>query len=62
MGADVLGDEIYERFVSYWKEGSLRKPEEVAPLAVFLASSDSDTITGEYGGLQHYAHLGWHAT
>jgi NAD(P)-dependent dehydrogenase (short-subunit alcohol dehydrogenase family) len=59
MGADVLGNEIHKRFVSYWEEGSLRKPEEVASLAVFLASQASDAITGHYGGLTHYARLGW---
>lgn len=61
MGAEVLGDDIYERFVSYWEEGSLRKPEEVAPLAVFLSSPDSGNITGHYGGLSDYARLGWRA-
>lgn len=59
MGKSVLGEELYQNFVSYWEGGSLKPPQQVAPLAVFLASSESDGITGEYGGLQDYARLGW---
>jgi NAD(P)-dependent dehydrogenase (short-subunit alcohol dehydrogenase family) len=59
MGADVLGEDIFHRFVSYHQAGTLKDPAQVAPLAVFLASSDSDSLTGHYGGLQDYVRLGW---
>ncbi len=59
LGPEILGRDIYEHFLDYWKSGALRQPEEVASLAVFLASSASDSITGYYGGLQDYTRLGW---
>jgi NAD(P)-dependent dehydrogenase (short-subunit alcohol dehydrogenase family) len=59
MGVDELGEEIHHRFVSFWKEGYLKAPEQVAPLAVFLASPKSDHITGRFGGLEEYTRLGW---
>ncbi|MCF8109737.1 MAG: SDR family oxidoreductase [Desulfohalobiaceae bacterium] len=59
LGPDLLGRELHERFVSYWNNGLLLDPAEVASLAVFLASSDSDHLTGYNEGLQGYRRLGW---
>lgn len=59
LGPELLGQEVYDNFLYYWKSGGLRNPADVASLAVFLASSLSDAITGHYGGLQEYARLGW---
>ena len=59
LGPEVLGRGLYDNFLNYWQSGALRNPDEVASLAIFLASSASDSITGRYGGLQDYARLGW---
>ena len=47
-----------------WEEiqevaSQIRAAAQVAPLAVFLASSDSDQISGHNGTLDSYRHLGW---
>lgn len=59
MDPEILGEDIHRNFVSYKQQGVLKDPDKVAPLAVFLASSDSDNITGEIGTLRHYRRLGW---
>jgi NAD(P)-dependent dehydrogenase (short-subunit alcohol dehydrogenase family) len=59
LGPEVLGESIYKHFTEYKEQGHLRDPGEVAALAVFLASGDSDHLTGQTGTLGDYAHLGW---
>ncbi|MFY9397453.1 MAG: SDR family NAD(P)-dependent oxidoreductase [Desulfomonilia bacterium] len=59
MGPEVLGEEVHLNFVEYRQRGQLKDPAIVADLAVFLASSDSDHLTGEIGTLAQYRRLGW---
>ena len=59
LGPQVLGDKIYGEFSGYKEKGILKPPERVAKLAVFLASEDSDSITGENGTEKHYVGLGY---
>jgi NAD(P)-dependent dehydrogenase (short-subunit alcohol dehydrogenase family) len=59
LGPQVLGDKIYAEFSGYKEKGILKPPERVAKLAVFLASSESDSITGENGTEKHYVGLGY---
>ena len=59
LGPDVLGDAIYAEFSGYKDKGILKPPERVAKLAVFLASEESDSITGENGTEKHYMQLGY---
>lgn len=59
MGPDVLGEPIYRHFMEYKKEGQLKDPGEVARLAVFLASSEADHLTGQVGTLTDYRNRGW---
>lgn len=59
LGPWVLGESIHRRFVEYKNAGHLRDPAEVASLAVFLASSSGDHLSGHCGGLGHYEGLGW---
>ncbi len=59
LGPSVLGESIYDHFVEYNKKGYLKDPREVASLAVFLASSESDHLNGYNGTLGDYADLGW---
>jgi NAD(P)-dependent dehydrogenase (short-subunit alcohol dehydrogenase family) len=59
MGPDILGDEIYSQFMEYKTLNVLKDPDEVAPLAVFLASSASDGITGRIGTMKYFRQLGW---
>jgi NAD(P)-dependent dehydrogenase (short-subunit alcohol dehydrogenase family) len=56
---EVLGKEIWLMFKRMKDRGELRPPEEVARLAVFLASSESDGITGEIGTEAHYRKMGY---
>jgi 3-oxoacyl-[acyl-carrier protein] reductase len=58
LGPEVLG-EIYDEFLVLKEKGHLRPPEEVARLAVFLASEESDSITGENGTETHYMRFGY---
>ncbi|MGC8993219.1 MAG: SDR family NAD(P)-dependent oxidoreductase [Candidatus Aenigmatarchaeota archaeon] len=46
-GTRALGNEAYESFKKLIPVGRWGKPEDVAELAVFLASDDSSFITGE---------------
>jgi len=59
LGPSVLGESIYGRFLEYKEKGHLKDPREVATLAVFLASDDSDHLSGHNGTLSDYADLGW---
>jgi NAD(P)-dependent dehydrogenase (short-subunit alcohol dehydrogenase family) len=59
MGPDILGDEIYSQFMEFRALGVLKGPEEVAPLAVYLASPASNHLTGTVGTLKQYRQLGW---
>jgi NAD(P)-dependent dehydrogenase (short-subunit alcohol dehydrogenase family) len=59
LGPEILGEHLYEQFVSFKEEGHLKAPEEIAQLAVFLASGDSDSITGEIGSELDYGGYGY---
>jgi len=59
LGPGVLGKPLYEQFVLFKEEGHLKKPEDIAPLAIFLASSESDTISGEIGSAADFAAYGY---
>lgn len=59
MGPDVLGDGVYSQLMEYRNGNLLKRPEDVAPLAVFLASPASNGITGRTGTLRAYRSLGW---
>lgn len=55
LGPNILGEEIYREFLSL----DLKPPQQVARLALFLASSESDRITGENGTETYYKRLGY---
>ncbi len=59
IGAEILGESISQHFIGYKKEGHLKDPGEVARLAVFLASSESDHLSGHVGTMNDYRKLGW---
>jgi len=59
LGPEILGNEIYNEFVSMKEGGFLKPPEKVASLAVFLASEESDHITGENGTEKYYRRFGY---
>jgi NAD(P)-dependent dehydrogenase (short-subunit alcohol dehydrogenase family) len=59
LGPATLGTEVHRHFVSYQEKGALKDPHEVARLAVFLASPESDNLTGHWGTLGDYRSLGW---
>jgi 3-oxoacyl-[acyl-carrier protein] reductase len=59
MGPEILGESISQHFIEYKKEGYLKDPEEVARLAVFLASSEADHLSGHVGTMNDYRNLGW---
>jgi len=59
MGPEVLGKPLHSQFVSFKETGSLKAPEEVAELAVFLASDNSVGITGEVGGTAEFSDFGY---
>jgi len=59
MGAEVLGDSIFRHFTAYKEEGHLKDPGDVARLAVFLASSDGGSLSGQIGTLDDYRDHGW---
>ena len=46
-------------FAGYKARGLLKSPERIARLAVFLASEESNIITGEPGTEKHYMSLGY---
>ena len=59
LGPEVLGKPLHDQFISFLETGGLRPPEEVAQLAVFLASDHSVGITGEIGGEAEYRDYGY---
>lgn len=59
LGPGVLGKELHDRFAEYKEKGLLKDPDRVAPLAVYLASSSSDHLSGHFGTLDYYRRLGW---
>ena len=59
LGPEILGKPLHSQFVSFKETGSLRPPEEVARLAVFLASDHSVGISGEIGGVAEYRDFGY---
>ena len=59
LSPSVLGDALHRNFHVYKETGSLKDPAEVANLAVFLASSSSDRLSGYTGTLKDYVRLGW---
>jgi 3-oxoacyl-[acyl-carrier protein] reductase len=59
LGPNILGESVYRSFNRYEEKDQLKDPAEVASLAVFLASPDSDHLTGHYGTLSEYKELGW---
>jgi 3-oxoacyl-[acyl-carrier protein] reductase len=59
LGPEILGEEIYSEFLSMKKRGVLKPPEKAARLAVFLASGESDSITGENGTGKSYKRFGY---
>ncbi len=58
-GPDLLGWDLHREFVAMKDEGRLKRPEQVARLAVFLASPASDGITGEIGTERDYQRYGF---
>lgn len=59
LGSSILGEQIHRQFLEYKESGFLKDPGGIAPLAVFLASSESDHLTGHNGTLNYYMQLGW---
>ena len=45
---EFIGRRHFDRFHGLWEEGQLYHPEEPARLILFLASSASDGLTGQY--------------
>ena len=58
-GAAALGEKVHRRFVEYRQQGLLVPPEKLARLALFLASPESDNVTGEIGGEADFALFGY---
>ncbi len=61
MDMNVLGPEAYRVFCGLKKSGQLKEPDEVAKLAVFLASEQSDDLSGEIGTEDHFMRWGYRA-
>jgi 3-oxoacyl-[acyl-carrier protein] reductase len=61
MGPEVLGADVYREFSGLKEGGHLAPPSRAARLAVFLASGESDHITGEIGTERAYSALGYRA-
>jgi len=59
LGPGVLGEEVFREFERYKDRHLLKNPDDVAPLAVFLASGASDHITGRIGSMRFYRQMGW---
>ena len=59
MGPEVLGEDVYREFLELKQSGSLKPPERIARLAVFLASEESDAISGANGTETFYRRLGY---
>ncbi len=59
MGPEVLGEALFNQFQTFKEEGHLKSPDDIAQLAVFLASDSSEGITGEVGSELDYAGYGY---
>lgn len=59
FGPAVLGPDVFADFVSMKERGEFLLPEQVARLAVFLASEESGGVTGENGTESHYRRFGY---
>jgi len=59
LGPGALGEKVYQDFLDMKTEGHLRPPGEAARLALFLASADSGSTTGENGDEDFYEGLGY---
>lgn len=59
LGPRALGEEVYREFVSMKESGGLKQPRQAARLAVFLASGESDGVTGEIGTEGHFRQFGY---
>jgi len=58
-GEETLGSAVHRRFVEYLQKGMLAPPANLAQLALFLASPDSDRVTGEIGGPIDFVRFGY---
>jgi NAD(P)-dependent dehydrogenase (short-subunit alcohol dehydrogenase family) len=59
LDMNVLGPDAYRVFWGLKKSGQLKQPSEVAKLAVFLASDQSDELSGEIGTEDHFMKWGY---
>jgi NAD(P)-dependent dehydrogenase (short-subunit alcohol dehydrogenase family) len=59
LGPKVLGQALYEQFLTFKEGGYLKQPEDIAELAVFLASADAVGISGEIGGEEDFRNYGY---
>jgi NAD(P)-dependent dehydrogenase (short-subunit alcohol dehydrogenase family) len=59
MGPEILGETLFNQFLSFKEKGHLKSPDDIAKLAVFLASDSSDEITGEIGSELDYQGYGY---
>lgn len=59
FGPAILGPDVFADFADMKERKRLLQPEEVARLAVFLASEESDAVTGENGTESHYRGFGY---
>ena len=59
LGSRILGEDVLHQFWELKEKGLLKNAAQVTPLAVFLASSDSDQISGHNGTLDYYRRIGW---
>jgi NAD(P)-dependent dehydrogenase (short-subunit alcohol dehydrogenase family) len=58
-GEEALGSSVHKRFVEYRDKGMLEPPDRLAKLALFLASSASDGVTGVIGGPAEFVRFGY---
>jgi NAD(P)-dependent dehydrogenase (short-subunit alcohol dehydrogenase family) len=59
LGPKVLGQALYEQFLSFQEGGYLRQPKDIAELAVFLSSDEAVGILGEIGGEDDFRSYGY---
>lgn len=59
FGPAVLGTSVYENLMEYKNKDRFKDPDEIASLAVILASSEADRLSGYNGTLSEYASLGY---
>lgn len=58
-GAATLSANVHRLFSGYKEQGLLEPPEKSARLALFLASFESDNVTGKIGGAADFARFGY---